>query len=1022
MISKMLAVCLLFMGNAAFAQQTVQGTVTNEQGEPLIGATVLVKGTARGTVTDIDGSYSVPNVPDNGILVFSYTGYETLEIDVTGTQLDVTLAEGTVLDEVIVVGYGRQIQSEVTGSVQTVDAKALEDLPVAQMTEKLQGRIAGVQINQATGKPGEGMTVRVRGQASILASSDPLYVVDGFPIVGGIANINPDEIQSVTVLKDAASTSLYGSRAANGVVLITTKMPAIGQSNFGVNFTQGFATVPERGRPDMMNAEEFARFKKESAEALGAPVPDLFQNPEQYRNNSFDWYDAMLRTAPYTNLSISAAKRTENFGASLVGGFMNQDGVMLNSGFDRYSFRLNATYDPFEMVNIGVNIAPTYTVRNTPSSDGAFYASNIDPTTPGGLLYNATLTWPVFPFENEDGSLPLTAWQPGVSAFPTPNWYRALQEIDNETKTTRLLSNAYIEVEPLPGLSLKSTFNVDLGASAFRNFKPSTTSTVFASLPPNDAELITQNSDYMSWLNENIATYTTSFGDHDLQLLAGYSAQKYRMDAATLSFSNFPDDRIQTIQSAVNVNRPQSTSQVEEWALVSLFSRINYDYKNKYLLQLSVRRDGSSRFGSNNRWGTFPAVGVGWVMSDENFLQGIDWLSFLKVRASYGTLGNNNIGNYTQYALVNNTANAVFGNNVASGAFVSTLGNPNLGWETTQQLDIGFDLELFNGRVGLAYDYYNKNTTNLLYNVATAQESGFSNFNDNVGELRFWGHELALTTRNVVGEFNWTTNLNLARNQNEVLALADGIDRIFGGQFDQTITQVGQPIGMFYGLVWDGVYVDQSDFDANPQAPQSQVGTIKYRDVNGDGVISYGGDNDDRTIIGNPFPDVIIGLVNTFNYKNFDLSIVASGQFGNDIMVLSEQGQTNLDGVFNVLREVENRWRSPQDPGDGRYGKTTAATFMERDWMSSRFVDSGDFFTIKNITLGYTHRPENTWFQSVRLFCSIQQALVLTNYRGSNPEVSTTANGTNGATLNLGMDWSAYPVPRTVSFGLNVGF
>lgn len=420
--------------------------------------------------------------------------------------------------------------------------------------------------------------------------------------------------------------------------------------------------------------------------------------------------------------------------------------------------------------------------------------------------------------------------------------------------------------------------------------------------------------------------------------------------------------------------------------MLSVLARANYSYKGKYLLGVAVRRDGSSRFGADNKWGNFPSVSAGWVISDESFIPDIRALSFLKLRASYGVIGNNNIGNYTQYAAVNTTTNAVFGSTVASGASVVSLANNNLGWETTQQLDIGLDVGLFQDRINFVYDYYNKSTTNLLYNVAVPQESGFTNFNANIGELRFWGHEFTVTSKNTVNKLKWSTDLNISFNDNRVEALSDGVNRLYSGGAYTTITMVGQRLGQFWGLVHDGVYVDQADFDSSPKATASQVGTIKYRDINGDGVITFGGDNDDRTFIGNPFPRAVFGVTNNFNYGDFDLSIVLSGTAGNDVMVMTDQGATNLDGVFNVLKEVKDRWRSPSNPGSGKYGKTTAATFMERDWGSSRFVSDGSNLTVRNITLGYNlPLRNNNLFRNFRVYASGQNLHRFTKYRGLTP-------------------------------------
>lgn len=1016
---------LLFLlsSNALFAQnKTVTGIVKDNKGQPIQDVSIMLKGSSSGTNSAVDGSFSI-TVPDNGVLIFSSVGFAKRELSVKGQQrFEVQLtSQAAAIGEVVVVAYGTLTKRTSTGAVQTLNAKELQDIPASQVTQKLQGKLAGVQINQTTGKPGQGMQVRIRGQASILAGSDPLYVVDGFPIVGNISNINPDEIENISVLKDAASTSLYGSRAANGVVLITTKMGKSGQTNIGVNAFYGVQEVPQKGRPQMMNGQEFAQFKKESYEDLGLAVPSAFQNPSQY-GKGYNWYDGMLQTAPVQNYSVSINTSRDRFSSSVVAGFFQQDGVLRNSDFKRFSLRLNSEYKVSDKIKAGFNAAPSYSIDNTPSSDGAFYASFLDPSA-GGILNNSLLAWPTLPYKNSDGSLPLTATVLGVSAFATPNYYRALKEVTNETKTSRLISNAYVEYSPIKGLSFKSTINADIGGSSFLNFKPSTASLTFVAPPPSPATSIRRNDHFYSWLNENIITYKKSYNEHNFEALGGYTTQKFRSEAEQLRLTDFPDDRIRTIQSAINIDRTQSFSDIQEWSLTSFIGRINYNYASKYLFTAAIRRDGSSRFGANNRWGNFPSVSAGWLVSDESFMAPVKSVSLLKLRASYGVIGNNNIGNYTQYATVNTTTNAIFGSSVAPGASVVTLGNSNLGWETTKQFDFGIDLGLFKNRLNIAYDYYTKKTTNLLYNVGVPQESGFTNFNGNIGELKFWGHEFTVSSKNLTGSFKWNTDFNISFNDNKVVKLSEGIDRLYGGFGNfQTITMVGQRIGQFWGLIQDGVYVDQKDFDNSPKATASEVGTVKFRDVNGDGKVTYGGDNDDRTFIGNPFPKYIYGITNSFSYKNFDLTIVGSGSHGNDVAVMTDQGSTNLDGVFNVQKAVKDRWRSPSNPGKGLFGKTTSATFMERDWFSTRFISKANFFTIKNITLGYNVPLKNSKvLHSLRLYASVQQAHVFTNYRGSNPEVSTTANGTNGSTLNLGMDWGTYPVPRTYSFGVNVG-
>jgi TonB-linked SusC/RagA family outer membrane protein len=999
--------------SAKAAQATITGRVLDEKGEGMPGVSIGVKGTSNGTTTDATGNFQLTVADENAVLVFSFVGYTSQEITV-GNQTTLSiklLQDAKQLDDVVVVGYGTQVRREITGAVQTVQAKTLEDIPVAQTTQKLQGKLAGVQILQGTGKPGQGIQVRIRGQASISAGSEPLYVVDGFPLVTDISTINPDEIETITVLKDAASTSLYGSRAANGVVLITTKQAKSGQTSVGLNAYYGVQQVPQKGRPDMMNATEFAQFKKETYEDAGQPVPTYFQNPAQY-GEGYNWYDAMLRTAAIQNYSVSLTAGKDKFTTSAVLGYFGQEGVVLNSNLKRFSLRLNSNYNVTDKVQVGVNLAPSYTIDNTPPTDGQFFNGQ-------GLLNNALLSWPTLAYQNPDGSLPLSVAAPGLSAFTEPNWYRSIQEITNKNTQQRLLTNAYLQVEPLKGLLLKSTINLDLGSALFNNFNPSTASIAFANPPPVTASAVQRTNYYYSWLNENTATYHRDLGDHQFDLLGGYTVQRFHNDYTQIRATNFPDDRIRTIQSGLNIDRPSTFNDIQEWSLVSYIGRLNYNYKGKYLLSASIRRDGSSRFGVNNRNGVFPSVSAGWVVTDEEFVPKVEQLTFLKLRGSYGLTGNNNIGNYSQYATVNTNVNAIFGSTVTNGAAVTSLSNPNLGWEKTRQLDLGLDLGLFNNRVVLNYDYYVKNTTDLLYSVAVPQESGFGSFLGNIGELKFWGHEVAITSQNLVGKFRWTTNFNIAFSDNRVIALADGIDRIYG---DATITRVGERIGQFYGMVHEGVYRNQQEYADAPKAYNSIVGSARFRDVNGDGVVTNGGDNDDRTVIGNPFPKFIYGFTNTFNYAGFDFTVVASGSQGNDIMRRTDTGTANLDGVFNVLREVKDRWRSPSNPGAGLYGTTTGSTGLERDWISSRFVRKGSYLTIKNIALGYTVPTASLKpFRTIRVFGSVQQAFVFTGYTGGNPEVTLDANGNIANALNQGMDYSAYPVPRTFTLGVNFG-
>jgi TonB-linked SusC/RagA family outer membrane protein len=998
----------------------VTGQVVDEKGAGLSGVTIQVKGTTKGTTTDSQGNFQLVVPNEQSVLLFSFVGYKSKEVPVgKQTTLHVTMdVNDQVLNEVVVVGYGSQLKREITGAVQTLSSTELKDIPVSQIGQKLQGRLAGVQINQTTGKPGQGMNIRIRGQVSVSAGSDPLYVVDGFPITGNIAQLNPDEIEDISILKDAASTSLYGSRAANGVVLITTKKGKIGQTNVSFDAYAGIQQVPKHGRLEMMNAQEFAQFKKEYYQDGGQAVPTEFQNPEQYAGKNNDWYDALLRVAPIQSYTLSVSSNKERSNTSLVAGVFNQQGVVINNAYKRYSLRLNSNYNLSDRVAVGFNVAPSYVYDNTPRSDG-------DRGT--GILFNALHTWPIMPIRDANGELTKYNQLPSSTGniYAYPNWVRAAKEITNETKNTNLLSNAYITYSPIKGLSLKSTINIEYLNSKYFWFNPST-ATANINVPiPTTAVSIRQSVENISWLNENLATYARSFGDHHFELLGGFTNQHFRQDVTRITANTYSDDRLPTIQGAINIDRTGTNNQVNAWALTSYLSRLTYNYKGKYLFTAAIRTDGSSRFGSNNRWGTFPSASLGWVVSDENFLQSVRQVSFAKLRASYGVIGNNNIGNYTQYALVNNTVNAVFGGNVATGAAVTSLSNPNLGWETTKQFDFGLDLGLFNDRIQLVYDFYTKRTTNLLYAVQIPQEAGFTNFNDNIGEIKFWGHEIAVNTKNTTGRFKWNTSANISFNRNKVMALAPGIDRVYGSFH---ITQVGKPFGQFYGLVSQGMYMNQEDLNSSPQIPgRSAVGTIKLKDVNGDGVITYGGDMDDRTILGSPFPKFVYGLTNTFQFGSWDMSIVGSGSFGNKLWMRHLYSTANLDGVFNMVKKAIHRFRSPQDPGDGIFGTTVGGgnfTGVERDWPNSHFLYDASYFTIKNITVGYNFGAMRKFFKSARLYASCQQVYVFTKYwGGNNPETSAQGDGNgDGGNLSQGVDLSNYPVPRTYTLGLNLKF
>jgi TonB-linked SusC/RagA family outer membrane protein len=991
------------------ADINVRGVVKDKSGEPFPGVTVLVKGTTTGAATGLDGSYAL-TAPEGATLVFSFIGFETQEISI-GNQstIDVTLNEDeTSLSEVVVVGYGTQLEREVTGSVATFEAKQLQDLPVGQFTQKLQGRLAGVQISQATGTPGGGMAIRIRGAASINAGNNPLFVVDGFPIVGDINNINPNEIESFSVLKGASAAALYGSRAANGVVLITTKQAKSGQNSVELNVIKGFTQVPERGKYKLMNAKEFLADRKAiyedkiKYEGFTGGIPALYQNPESWTGPDTDWYEELLQGGTQDSYNLSFLSSKDNFSSATTLGYFEEKGVVLNTGFNRFSFRTNNEYKINENMRVGVNVAPTYQTSKNQATDGYYE-----------VLYAAIITPPIFSPDDVDanGNQKVSFTGPGLFTFP--NWKKTVLETENKTVNLRLLTNAYFEANFLSNFTFKSSVAVDLGARRNKVFNSSTTGGIF-SPPPKPATGSYSTQTYDSWLTENTLNYKKTFKDHSLDVIVGYSAQKYSTENNSLTGTNYADDQVSWIDAAAT---RYGSNNISEWSLLSGFSRLNYNFKGKYLLSVSARRDGSSRFGAENKWGNFPAVSAGWILSDEGFAKNWSIVNFLKLRAEYGSAGNFNIGNYSQFGNIAST-NYVFNNSLVQGRSPITLGNSFLTWETTVGYDLGIDIGLLDDRISLVLDFYDKSTKNMLYQVDIPTGAGFSNIQDNIGEFHFWGYEFGVNARVIQKDlFTWNSDFNISFNRNKVIQLGTNNVPLGGiGDYSSTIwkTEVGYPIGQFYGYVFDGIYKTQEEFNSQPKHVTSRLGTIRFKDINGDGKITA----DDKTYIGNPNPKFFFGFNNSFTYRNFDMSISMAGSYGGKMYYSISEWSETLEGIFNVEKYMVDRWRSVENPGKGIIGRSLSGTTAFPRSTQDRLALDASHLTIKNISIGYRLPQINKYLKSARIFASIQQALVLTKYAGPNPEASW--QGLNG--LREGVDVSPYPMPRTYALGVNFNF
>ncbi|MEO6649966.1 MAG: TonB-dependent receptor [Chitinophagaceae bacterium] len=990
----------------------VSGTVIDSaDSKPLEGVSIMVQSSGEGTQTNSSGKYSI-KVPANSVLSFAYVGYVQKFVRVgEQTTINVRLAPSdTKLDQVVVIGYGTQRTANITGAVSTISTADLKNPPVATIGQMLQGRIPGVRITQNTGKPGEGPKFQIRGAVSLTATSDPLYVVDGMPIVGDISFINPGEIENISVLKDPAAASLYGSRASNGVIMITTKSGKAGEVRVDFNTYYGVESVPQNRRLKMMNATEYAQFQKEIAELNGRPVNPVFQNPSQYGKGT-DWFDVLTRQGTVQSHSLTASGGTDKFKAAATVGYFNETGVLINTGFKRYSLRLNTRYTPSDKVTIGFNIVPTYTYNTNLSTDGGPYST-------GNILSSALITTPLANPYNADGTLALTASDPAT--FGNPNWLRVIKEKVYQDRNLQLLSNAFMEVRVARDFTLRSSLNVQTGNRGIFQFNPTTIGTLF-SPPPRIASGSDNDMQFTNWVNENTINYQKTIGEHNLEVLAGFTSQKYRLDGNLVTATNYPDDRIQAVSAAATT---LVTTNVQEWSLLSYLARLNYQFKGKYLLSGSIRRDGSSRFGPNNRWGNFPAVSAGWIVSRENFWKSKS-VSFFKLRASYGITGNFDIGNYTHVSSINNVFYP-FANTPVTGRAPNNLGDQNLGWENNKQLNIGADISFLNERVQFTYNYYVKNTSDLLFNVNVPVSSGFSNLQSNIGELKFWGHEFSVNAAIIKNKsVTWNSNFNISFDRNKTIALTTASGTLYTGvllyQFRSHITEVGKPIAQFYGAVFDGVYVNKADFDKSPKYESSAVGTAKFKDLNGDGKITF---PEDMKAIGNPWPKFTYGFTNDFTYKNFELSVSIAGSYGNKVLPYHENWTTNLDGVFNVLEEVSHRWKSEADPGDGKYGSALqGTTALERDRWHTRYLKDGSYLSIKNIRLAYD-LPVRRYLgiSGAQVYASVQNAFVFTKYPGPNPEVNTRERDAGSFGITPGLDENSYPVPRTFSLGLNVNF
>ncbi|WP_439585348.1 SusC/RagA family TonB-linked outer membrane protein [Dyadobacter bucti] len=1042
----------------------VKGKVTDEKNEALPGVSVLVKGSNKGTVTDMEGNFSLGVPNESAVLVFSFIGYVSKEITV-GNQTTINVrmdASVSSLSEVMVVGYGTQRKGDITGAIGSLSAKNIREVQVTNFENAIQGQIAGVQVQEPSGEPGAATTIRVRGLGSVSAGNEPLYVIDGFPVTKNmdpgiqgditrrttafalppsnpLGTINPNDIESLEVLKDASAAAIYGSRGSNGVILITTKKGKRGSKPV-VGFDAYFGIQSVAKRVELMNSAELTAYVKDSKnnaylqDVPGANIndnnatrytkttngsyfiPDDFVNPT---GTDTDWQDLIFKSAPVQSYNASVSGGTETMNYYFSGGYFNQKGIIDRSGFERYSFRANMEVSPVKKVKIGFGLSPSFTNTDRSPAGAPYFAD------PPGIVYSALVTSPTVSPYLPDGTINQTDNQShlltedgrGANMTAASNPLAITKYVTDDLKQFRTFGNAFVEYEIIDGLKYKLYTGIDVNsynrsfymARAFLNRN----ATVGDPYAQSNASL------NYNWLAENTLSYDKTFGkDHHVSAVIGYSAQKDRLDANQVYAQNHPDDLAPSISGGQVTSGGDNR---QEWSLVSALARVNYAFRDKYLLTATVRSDRSSRFGAGNKTGTFPSFSAGWRLSEEAFMKPLTVVSDLKLRGSWGKTGNFLIPNYAAIGLLS-PYNYIFNNVIVNGIAPSTISNDKLTWEKTTQVDFGIDLGLFRDRLFISADWYKKTTSDLLLNVQVPASVGFSTALQNIGKVENKGVELTINSRNIVGAFTWSTDFNFSANQNEVLQLGPTGDPILssGGAGIRHITQIGAPIGSYYGYVVDGIYQTQAEIDAAPDdalAPAARPGDLRFKDVNGDGKV----DASDRTVIGNYMPDFMYGITNRFSFKGLDLSVFFQGVQGSKILNLTRRHLGNGEAATNSYKDWTGRWISPENPGNGTIPRADRLTDLHggNNRPSSYQVEDGSYFRLRSITLGYTF-PKTMLgkVQSLRAYVSGTNLFTNTKYIGYNPEV----NNQSGLTGVQGEDYGAYPLSRNFTFGLNVTF
>ncbi len=1043
---KLLMVTLIMLPQFLFSTliygqtQEVQGKVVDEDGNPMIGVNVVVEGTTRGVITDLDGEYTIEAGPE-AILMFSFVGYNSERVEVGNqTQIDVTLLPDiTQLEDVVVVGYGTQTRQNLTGSISKVTASKIDRKPVSSVESALQGEVAGVTVVN-NGGPGVTPTVRIRGIGSINFESDPLYVVDGIPI-GDLNNIDMKDIESVSVLKDAASAAIYGSRAAQGVILITTKQgDRSGKLKVNIDASTGMQNAWKK--LDLLNTDEYIQFATELMTNAGDDLPPRFSNLDQpvyegadqtFAQTNTDWQEEMFRSAPISQVNVSLSGGNENFRLYTSYGRFVQEGIMLGTDYGRHNFRINTESKVNNFLTIGENFKATYSERTNQRTDGGrTVIKHMLHQIPYIPVYDPTKTGGFGGPETPDGS-------------DAVNPVRLATLDEDKTYVINLIGNAYAELRFADWLTFRSSVGMEYTSNR-NTIQLPIYNTGFNTRVDN--ELTDNRFTFFSPIFTNQLTFNHTIGSHFINAVVVAEQQKTKR----FVLEGFGEQTTNELDQLSGATAQRVNGFKEETVLLSYAGRVNYAFANKYLLNFSIRRDGSSVFAPGKKWGYFPGGSLGWVVSEEGFMDNLSVISNLKLRASYGTLGFNRLPPYPWQAVIASNTTVALNNNYSDnqGAYFDNLPNRDLEWEITTMSNVGFDLSLMDESITISAEYFERETENLIVNNPLPTSMGYNeNPETNIGDMKNWGYEFTAGYNKTVGEFQFSADANISFIENEVLQLSiaqpslnmGAVTSDYGGGTFTRTTQ-GYPIQGFYGYIVEGIFQSQDEIDAlnDPendvyyQNESTSPGDLKFKDINGrdengdltgepDGIIN----EDDRTFIGSHIPDFSYGLNLSANYKGFDASLFIQGVYGNEIYNGTKVLTQGMMRLFNADKAVLDAWTQAEPNTD--IPRAVNGDPNNNARTSSRFVEDGSYLRLKNLTLGYT-LPQNLLstisggnIASFRLYFTAQNLLTFTGYSGYDPEIgASTIYSGNDARLLQGVDFGFYPQPRTFIFGVNMSF